>query len=174
MQRAWRAALADLSHAQQLDPAMAAVELARARLYVDAHAPQRALEALDAFDARVPEHAGSALLRARSLARLGRGEEAAAAFDRAIALAATPDPDVYFARAEHLFALGGEARARAVRGLDEGSARLGGAMQLEELALRFESDMGEWDAALARIERLGAAAPRRERWQARASELLER
>jgi tetratricopeptide (TPR) repeat protein len=174
MQRAWRAALADLERAEQLDPAMSAVELARARLFVDADEPTRALASLDAFDRRMPDHAGALVLRARSLAKLARDEEASVAFDRAIAAAKTPDPDVYYARGEHDFARGGEWRMRAIRGLDEGIAKVGGAMQLEELALRFETEMGEWDAALARIERLGAASPRPERWRARAAELLER
>jgi hypothetical protein len=96
----------------------------------------------------------AALLRARELADLGRGAEAAAAFDRAVALAARPDPDVYFARAEQQFALGGEWRARAIAGLDEGVARLGGAQQLEELALQLETALHDWDAALRRGERL--------------------
>ena len=62
---------------------------------------------------------------------------------------------------------------RAIAGLDEGIARLGGAMQLEELALTQETEIGAWDAAIARVQRLGAESARPEFWRARAAELLE-
>jgi tetratricopeptide (TPR) repeat protein len=174
LQRLWRAALADLARAQRLDPGLAAVHLARARLFVDARESQRALEALDEFERRRPDHAEAVALRARALALAGWGAEAAVAWDRAIGLSERPEPDFYFARAELRFALGGEERRRAIAGLDEGAARLGGAMQLEELALRLESELGDWDAALRRVERLRASSPRPEIWRARAADLLER
>jgi len=174
LQRAWRAAAADLERAAALDPGLAAVHLARARLDVDGCVPARALAALDEFDRREPGRSETWVLRARALAQLGRGADAAGAWDRAVELAERPDPDVHFARARQRFALGGDHRARAIAGLDEGVRRLGGAMQLEELALQLETEQGDLAAALARVERLRAAAPRPELWRARAAELLER
>jgi len=47
-------------------------------------------------------------------------------------------------------------------------------VQLDELALRFETELEHWDAALARIRRLAGSSPRPELWRARASDLLER
>ena len=46
-------------------------------------------------------------------------------------------------------------------------------MQLEELALRFERELGRLDDALRRIDRLRRSSPRPELWDAREAALLE-
>lgn len=172
--QSWRAGLADLAQAARLAPEIARIELARARLHFDAGADDRAVAAVRTYLARAPgDVAGHALL-ARALARSGDPLEALAAWDAALALA-PGDPDLHFARATFAFAQGGLQRQReALARLDRARAATHGALQLEELALRFEEELREWDAALARVARLAAAAPRPELWRLRGVELLER
>ncbi len=174
LQREWRPALADLAAAEALAPDLvAAIDLARARLFVDARDGERAVAAADRVLARRADDSLAHLLRAQALVQLGRGEAAVTDFDRAVATSREPDPNLYYARAEQLFALGGDWRQRAIDGLDDGIARTAGAAQLEELALRYEVALASWDAALDRVARIARSSPRPEIWGARASELLE-
>lgn len=170
--RSWRAAQADLAQAARLAPEIARIELARARLHFDAGADERAVAAALAYLARDPSDVTGHALLARALARSGAPEAALAAWDAALALA-PGDPDLHFARATFAFAQGGERRREALALLDRARAATHGALQLEELALRFEEELCEWDAALARVTRLAAAAPRPELWRLRAVALLE-
>ncbi|MBL8841501.1 MAG: tetratricopeptide repeat protein [Planctomycetes bacterium] len=171
--QSWRAGLADLAQAARLAPEIARIELARARLHFDAGADERAVAAARAYLVRDPRDVAGHALLARALARGGDPEEALAAWDAALALA-PGDPDLHFARATFAFAQGGERRREALARLDRARAATHGALQLEELALRFEEELREWDAAQARVARLAAAAPRPELWRLRGVELLER
>ena len=166
----WPAAIADLRRAGELGPGLAAVDLSLGRTWLQAGDPARALEAVDRFLARLPEHAEGILERARALAALRRRPEAAAEFTRAIERLAVPRPEHYLERARVLAGLG--RREDAIRGLDEGLRRLGGAVALEVEALELEAESGRIDAALGRVARIAAASPRKETWDVRRGELL--
>ncbi|MSR45984.1 MAG: hypothetical protein EXS13_02785 [Planctomycetes bacterium] len=170
--RNWRAALADLACAERLDPALTRIDLARARVLCEAGDAPRAVAVAKRYVERETRDVDGGEWLARAFDAAGDAEAAAGAWGRAVAL--TPEnPDLHFARAQQFFAMGGAGRRFAIAAADEGVARTG-ALQLEELALRYETELGEWDAALARTERLGRVAPRPAVWRERATELLER
>ncbi len=173
IERSWRAALLDLAEAQRRDASLHRVDLARARVYFDSGDDRRASAAARTYlGVETDDVAGHALL-AQALARSGDHAGAIAAFDAAL-LRSPRDPNLHFARAQQSFALGGDDRQRAIDGLDRGTTACGGALQLEELAVRFETELGATDAALRRVARLESGSPRPELWRARAVTLLER
>ncbi len=171
------AARADYERARRLDPDLAAVDLCLGTMLLDAGRPAEALRALDRFLAREPAHAGG--FAARGRARLALGDPAAAAqdFTRAINHSrsdAPPRPDLYLDRARSLASLGGARVDEAIRGLDEGIARLGDPVSLELRAIDLEIRRHRVDAALARVDRIAARSPRQEAWLARRGGILDR
>lgn len=170
--RDWPAALADYDRAARLDPGLAAVDLARATVAIETGAPQTALAAVERFLARQPDHAEGRALRARVLAALGRPLEAAEDWRRAIAASNSPRPDLYLDRAR---ALASDERKmdEAVATLDEGLRRLGSVVTLDLAAMDLELHQRRYEAALARLDRLAAASPRKELWLVRRGEILE-
>ena len=171
--REWALALADYDRATALDPALAPVDLARATLALDAGTPQAALAAVDRFLARRPDHAEGRALRARILTRVGRPLEAAEDWARAIAASPRPRPEHYLERARAL-AVDDRRIDEALAALDEGIRRLGSIVTLELAALELELSRARHDAALARVDRLAAASPRKEQWLVQRGEILER
>jgi tetratricopeptide (TPR) repeat protein len=171
--RQWEAALADYARAAALDPDLAAVDLGRGLLFIETDAPRTARDALDRFLARHPAHAEARAARARALVRLGEPEAAAADLTAAIAASPRPRPE-YFTERAQVIATGGESRiAEALRGLDEGIARLGPLVTLQLLAIELELKRHASDAALDRVETLAAVSPRKETWLTRRGEILE-
>jgi tetratricopeptide (TPR) repeat protein len=167
----WDRALADLDRASRLAPGLAAVEFARGRTLLEAGRPAEARAALDRFLAHAPAHVEALLTRARARAALGEHAGAAADYTRALELMPRPEPDVYLERARALAAA--DRVEEAVRGLDEGIARLGPLVTLELCAVDLERRLGRVDAALARVDLLASRSPRKETWLARRGEILD-
>jgi len=172
----YAAARADFERARRLDPDLAAVDLCLGKMMIDAGRPAEALRALDRFLAREPGHAGA--LAARGRARLALRDAAAAArdFTRAIDRApgnSPPPPDLYLDRARALASLGDARVDEAIRGLDDGIARLGDPVSLELYAIDLEARRRRVDAALARLDRIAARSPRKEVWLAQRGRILE-
>lgn len=177
--RDWAAGLADLQAASRLDPSMAAVDLALARLMLDAGNLPAALDAADRFLARSPRHLGGLLLKARILHHSGRRADAASAYTFAIDLqrerrgdGGAIQPDDYLDRARDLFEEG--RHDEALQGLDEGLAALGQPVTLQLLAIELEEKRGNTDAALVRLAALESRANRKETWMARRGDVLAR
>lgn len=154
------AALADYDSAARLDPALAEVDLGRGKALFAAGRFADSRAALRRFLARRPDHADARLSIARVYVRLGLSGEADAEFARAIRLVDRPKPDLYFERAQALAAAG--RLDAAVRAIDEGTARLGPLAALEDLGIALERRRGNYEGALARIDRLSAGRERRE------------
>lgn len=106
-------------------------------------------------------------LLSQSLTEQGKPVEAAEACRSALGQAGEPDPGLYRECADAALTAGD--RKEALRILDEGIGRLGPLTVLEEKAIEIELP----DGALARLDRLAAAGPGRERWLARKGEILE-
>lgn len=124
--RSWDAALADYERASRLGPELHAGHLARAQMLLEAEWPQSALVSIDRFLLAEPRHSRGRATRGRIFAMLDRQLEAAKEFEKAIALVdpeAKPNPDDYLDRARSFNAAG--RPDEALRGLDEGIARLG-------------------------------------------------
>jgi tetratricopeptide (TPR) repeat protein len=122
------------------------------------------------FLAKKPDHAEGRLALARVLAKLGRGAQASVEFTRALRLSSAPKPDVYVERAAALAAA--HRITEAIRGLDEGIAKLGPLASLEEPAIHLEVRRKTFDSALARLDRAASFSTRRETWLARRGEIL--
>ena len=166
----WDAALADYDRVAALAPADDSVDFLRGRALLEAGRAASARVALDRYLARHPDHAEALITRARALRALAQPRAAAADYTRAIAQMPRPDPDHYLERAQI------EVAAREVRkalaGLDAGMARLGPVPALQLYAIELELQLGQVDAALARLDRIAAQSPRKEVWLARRGEIL--
>jgi predicted Zn-dependent protease len=168
-----QAALDDYEQAARLDPDLTVVDLVRGKLYLHLGQPRAARIALDRFLARQPDHSEGHLARARALVKLGKRPAAVADFTHAIALETRPRPDAYLERAQALADEGERKIDEALRGLDEGIAKLGPLVVLELYASDLELRRRRHGAALARLDRVAAQSARKETWLARRSEILE-
>lgn len=164
------AAFADLSKAEQRQPCSTAVLLARARVFSDAGQTTNALAAVQQFIATATNNASAFVLRARCRLKLNEVSAAVADYNLALKKTLTPDPDLWLERARAQAALG--QFASAVRGLDEGRARIGEVPTLQLAAIEYERQGAEFGAALARVDKLTAQHPGNESWQVLRGEIL--
>jgi len=172
--RRWPEALADLNAAARREPGNPETDLLLARLFDDSGWKQKARRHVDAFLAARPRDGRGRSLRARMLAAVGDERGAELDFDAAIAHTAPPDPDLYVHRARLVAGRGAGHRTRALAGLEAGIAILGPAPGLVHLAIEIEMQLGRFDAALERHERLAASGHRKEYTLADRAELLVR
>jgi tetratricopeptide (TPR) repeat protein len=168
----YRQALADFDRAEELNPSLDAVRYARGRTLFKSGQLAEARAALDIYLEKKPMHADAFLLRARVLSAQKHYAEAVRDFDRNLALTAQPLPECFLERAEALLATG-EKRS-ALASLDEGIRRLGNLVTLQNAAIALEVDVGDFDGALARVDRVLVDMRRKESWLARRGEILER
>ncbi|MEO8349100.1 MAG: tetratricopeptide repeat protein [Acidobacteriota bacterium] len=164
------AALYDYDRAARLDPTLAQVDLGRGKTLFEADRPGEARVALGRFLARRPDHADARLSLARVLVRLRLPREADAEYARAIDLVGRPKPDLYFERATVLASAG--RLDAAIRVIDAGIARLGPLAALQDLGVSVERRRGNYEGALARLDRMSAGKTRREAFLARRGEIL--
>jgi tetratricopeptide (TPR) repeat protein len=170
--RRWTESLSDLDRAAALDPMLAAVDRVRASVLLALARPADAVAAATRYLATHPGDHDVLTVRARAHVARRRYRDAAADFTAAIA--ARPLPDLYIERARAERALGRVGIDAARRGLDEGLQRLGSIVTLELEALDLDIEIRSYEAALARLDRLAAATPRRESWLLRRGMVLER
>jgi predicted Zn-dependent protease len=163
-------ALADYRKAEELEPGLDVVLFCQGQALFDAgrFAPARA--ALDQFLVRKPSFWQGWLTRARVLAALKEYKRSAGDYSRSIELSADPRPEQFLERAQVLVKAG--KTDDAIQGLDEGMQRLGAIPTLQSYAVEIEAKAKRYDAALKRIDRLVANAPRKESWQILRAEVL--
>ncbi len=169
----WDAAYVDIGRAEALTNQWPMLDLARARVFLDAQWFESAEMAADRFLARVPKHVEALTLRARVRVKLRKFLAAAADYSRAIDNSSAPAPQLYLERAQALVAAGGDHLAAAVQGLDQGIRRLGPILTLQSAAIELELKQHRVEAALARIDRVLAQVPRKEAWLLRRGEILQ-
>ena len=170
----WQKAEADYDHAAKCDPQLAVVDLARGNLLFDRDLPQAARVSLDRFLKRFPLDVRGLVLRARTFVKLGQPKAAVEDYTRAIENAATPAPEFFIERAQALSAEGSDHIDEALRGIEEGRKKLGTVITLELCGLDLELQKGDFDAALARLDRIASTSPRKETWLARRGDILEK
>lgn len=172
IERNWDAAERDYDRAAQLDPGLREVAVARAALYLDRGWPDRAKAAIDRLLLNHPDHSEALRIRAMASVALARPLEAAHDLDRRIELVPHPTPDHYIERARLLAGCGEKLLSRAVRGLDDGIARLGPIVSLEFCAIELEMKQGLFDSALRRLEGVAPQFDRKETLLERRGEIL--
>jgi len=169
----WELAHADFDRAQALSPDLAVIDLLRGRLYLDSGWPLSALACLNHFLASHPKHAEALIVRARIRTRLGMRLSAAQDYTGAIAMSSDPGPDLFIERAQVLAASGQEYLTDALRGLDEGIAKMGSLVTLQLFAIDAELKQKNYDGALARLDKIAEKSPRKETWLVRRGEILQ-
>jgi tetratricopeptide (TPR) repeat protein len=167
----WDQALADFGSADRLQAGLDGTKLGRARVLLAMGRAPEAKAWADQFLSRQPQHAEGFITRAQVNAKLGRVVAAANDYSWAIQHLSQPMPDHFMEQARLLASVG---RADlAVRGLDEGIARLGQIAPLQLAAIEYERQRGNFAAALGRVDRIVAVNPVKEPWLAMRGELLE-
>jgi predicted Zn-dependent protease len=170
---AWDAALADYERAMARDPAMAAANLARARVLLKGGWPYAAEAIADDYLTERPGDAIALLTRGRARALVGRALEGAGDLAEAASILTNPMPDLSIERARMLAAAGGEHVAEAVEALDDAIRVFGPLITLELAAVEIEAGGGRLDAALARLDAVTNRSPRRESYLVMRAKLLE-
>lgn len=110
--------------------------------------------------------------RARVLAQLNEPALAVTDYSHAIQNQPNPRAGDYLERAQLQAAVSGPTVA--LKGLDEGLARLGWTLTLQLLAVDYEVACGNYNAALARLETIITRSARRENWLVRKGEILRK
>ncbi len=165
-------AFADFAKAESLSPGLAQLDLARGRLFLDWGWPLSARASLDRFIARVPGHEDALVLRARVLQRLECRRAAVNDYDTVLRNSKEPGPDLFIERSQLLMTMGDEHWTEALRGLDDGIARLGQLVTLQLFAIDSELKLQRFDKALERVDQITERSPRKETWLARRGEIL--
>ena len=148
----WDAAQADYDHAFALDPKIPYIDLARARMFLEANWAMSCKTAVDRFLARNPDHPDGLIIRARALVKLGQRLDAAQDYTKSIAKTVDGKPELFLERAQALAAEGPSHVDEAIKGLDEGVQKLGPLVTLNLYAM--------------------AKAPRKETWLERRGNIL--
>lgn len=172
LHRDWSRAAADYDRAARLQPSLKIVDLARGKMLFESGRLQRSKSTLDRFLSRQPGHYEGLLTRARVLAKLEKRSDAARDFTEALSASSVPEPELYLERASVL--AGDEQQiTEALRGLDEGIAKLGPVVTLQLAAIDLELRRHNYDAALTRLDQITAQSERKETWLVRRGEILK-
>jgi len=169
----YEAAREDYDKALSLSPRLPGMDLLRGRLFLDWGWPLTSKAYLDRFLAQQPKSADGLVLRARVLTRLQQRLAAVGDYDKAITLFATPSPDLFVERAQMLQEEGPDHYAAVLKGLDDGIQKLGPLVTLQLFAIEVEIKAGNFDGALARVDKVTERSPRKETWLARRAEILQ-
>ena len=172
MHQEWDLAQADYDHAVALNPALGIIDFTRGRMFLEANWPHSAKVSLDRFLLKHTNHVEGFIARARTLVKLEKPLDAARDFTSAIRFAPSGRPELYIERAQALASAGDKHYAEALRGLDEGIERLGPLVTIQLHAIDLELKRKQFDAALARLEKIADQSPRKETWLARRGEIL--
>lgn len=174
--REWKLAEADYVKALRLEPELLTAEMCLGKMKLEQGRPKQARESLQRYLEKRPQDTVARVAFARALAQLSRHLEAAAEFDRAIRSVhdGKPKPEYYLERARALAGAGRKHYDAALAGLDEGLARLGQPVTLQNYAIELELERRHYDQALDRLDRMWSGSARRETWLVRRGEILER
>jgi tetratricopeptide (TPR) repeat protein len=165
----WVSAEANYLLAAELAPSLPRLDRARGALALATRALHEARGHFDRALDLDPRDAEALILRSRTRAAFDDRAGALADLEASLALLPNPRPELFLERAALL-----PTSAAAVRSLDAAMIRIGPAHTLQLRALEIEESTGDFDAALARLERVVAHSERRETWLKRRGDLLMR
>ncbi len=164
----WITAEANYLVAAEFAPDHPRLAKLRGALALASGTPAAALPLLDRALARAPRDPEVLVLRSRARAALGQKPAAAADLSAALALIASPPPELFLTYAALV------PPEQALRSLDAAIARVGPAISLQLQAIILEEKLGRVDAAVARLDAVAAQSERREVWLKRRGDLLAR
>ena len=167
----------DFSHALALDGKLQAGHFFLASVYLQANAPQNAEhETLQFIRLANKGDVGSLARGYRQLGhsywQQGKQREAAEAYRSAIYYATEPAPDQYIECAAAFMALDKSQQLKALVVLDQGLAKLGPLVALQEAAINAELQLGDTHAAISRLDTLVAQVKRPAFWLYRKAQVL--
>ena len=166
----WKKSEKDFDHAEKLKPNLTVVNLGRGKLWLDAKQFPKAKLALETFLAKEPDSFEGVITIARVFVKLEQTETAVKYFTQAIAISPLDSAEIYLERAATLRSA--NKVDEALRGLDEGIEKFGELVFLENYAIDVEITRKNYDAALARLDKLSATMPRKESFLLRRGEIL--
>ena len=167
----WKNSEKDFARTEQLDVNLTtAVNLGRGKLWLDAKQYSKAKVELAKFLANEPDGFEGVLTMARVSAKLKETKTAVKYFTQAISISPQDSAEIYLERAETL--VNARQIDEALRGLDEGVEKFGSLVTLQTAAIDLEVRRKNYDAALARLDKLAATMERKESFQFRRGEIL--
>lgn len=175
--RHWDRALADFQVARELDKHLYKSDLGIGRSYYDQALYLDAVTYLSRFLSHEPGNIRALLYRARAWKHLGRYQQAAADYTRAINQFQSPrkpTPVFYLERAQALEAAGSSYVDDAIAGLEEGMQLIGPIITLDLYAVELETKRRNYDAALQRMDRIINRSERKDLYLVKRSRILTR
>lgn len=166
----WKNSENDFARAEKLDPKSAVINLGRGKLWLDAKQFAKAKRALEKFLSKEPQSFEGVITMARVSVKLGQTNAAVKYFSEAIALAPQDSAEIYLERAATLAAA--KRLAEALKGLDEGLRKFPNLITLQTAAIDLEVKRRNYDAALARLDKLTSAMERKESFLLRRGEIF--
>jgi predicted Zn-dependent protease len=170
----WTNALSDYATALKLNPDLTTVYRSRGQTLYEANRPAEGLAELNQFLKLQPGEPAGLFIRGHIWMRLNHPQEAAADFRASIAAHTSPEIGHYIARAQAIAACGTNYIQEALEGLDQGSKRWGGSLQLEEMAIDLEVSRNNFDGALRRLDKSMERLPRKESSYVRRAQIMEK
>ncbi len=169
----FEAAEADYIQAETRKVDAPALQLARGRLRLAQGNEASACAYLDGFLQHDPAHVEARLARAAARVRLKDFVGAVDDFNAVLRVAPIPEPEWFIDRARALGSIHPPRYDEAIKGLDDGLARLGtGVVTMVLAAVDLEIKAGRVDQALARLDRAASAVARQESWVLRRGDVL--
>ncbi len=170
----WDHAFADLDRAREISPNLTRVEIVRGQTYFDLGWFVAAHRSFDYAISMEPKNGAAFLLRSRVLLKRNAPEDALSDLSTAISLIQNPPPQLYIDRSNLLVSFGEDSLPDALRGIQEGLQRLGAALSLELEAVKLETRLGHFDAALSRLKKIESRSPRKDGWLSWQGDVLQK
>lgn len=158
-------AITDFRKALDIDPGNVAATTGLGRTYLDQGNPQQAIVHLNRALAWEPGNVRALTIRAQANTGMGRPLKAAVDYTRAIEQFREdrkPLPEYYLECARAYELAGNQYIDKALQCLDEGINVMGHIRTLELYAVELETGLGNFDAALVRLDSILARAARKE------------
>lgn len=172
----WQSAWDDYVRAQHLspkhDPLQFDILFYMGRLKLESGFPAEAMPLLDQVLKKNNKHAPARLNRARTWLALGKPLLALDDMNNFINDTKTPTPGNYLERSAITLTAGIEYRDTALKGLDQGIARLGPLVTLIQSAIDIELSLQHYQQAIRRIEQLAPAIQAIPIWQEKRADIL--
>jgi tetratricopeptide (TPR) repeat protein len=164
-------AVADLNQADKIG-GLPTLQYEKAKLFLTAGWNETGLEHANRYVAANPNDYQGYLVRARLLAKLDRLPESANDYFQVIEKNRDTPLEIFIEGAKAVTTEDGTHLPLALKMLDQGISRIGSIVTLQSAALEAEIRQSNWDAALARVDKITQQMPRKDSWLAKRGDIL--